>query len=537
MVSEKKLITIGLLLTGITLFQGKIVNENLISPKYKTELLREQQRQCKVESNNIAFSEFEAPPGLEGAVDFWYQLYDKYSFEKIVFFDKKFRIRAVHDSITRQEYDDMSRWEKIRNVRQIDKIRDTVEDKTGEEIMWRRGAEDNLNFKNMHLYYNACKKAMARTGINPDLASVWLLETSGNIFIASKNWAIGPFQYTAWAAKEDCDMIIDNAVDERLDPVIAAENFALQLLLYLRRHGNKYVATNTFHSGIKNLDRAMYFTKTMSKKLGLEERLSQEDVLTYISTQFPEQPREITGSYRFSSSNYVPAIFAVMRLAKKWFPTEIVKIREIEYEEIKLDYKEPDKKLDIRQVIEMQGFPARKMAELNPHILYLQKITRGEKTLRNMMSSYKTKRITPRLTEGCVLRVPLGKSDEFLEQYKDLLASHEFEKHTRQDQIRMPGKPGFSLGDMRYAEILEMRKQLRHKEVTPKLLRKVRKAYYRDQLLYPESEYIKTCIQVINRDIKRTMREREQNYWESIEDYQEKISKILKIGRKRPTQS
>jgi len=505
------------------------------------------------------FINMELPPELEPAKEFWKEMYLKYNFNKVIFFNPKtYKIYAIHQSVGRDEYFDMSRNQKIRIRNELRRIKSEVKKKVKSEVDYARGAADMLaaGFKNSIFYLNECREAFAEVGINPDLGAAIAQGESCMQNLVSRAYAVGFYQFLKGVAKL-LGMIVDYSIDQRLDPRISAKYTALSLKEYYARYVNEPVATTTHYTGLGNSDKAFYYTNFIIEQRGIEEPLTQEEFFSIIVNEFAYQPNSIRGTFRENSRQYAAIIQVLMEITKDMYPPEILEKFEPEYVSIKLRYKNPREKLDIKEVLEdkikrevgkkelllgkilsqeekekIEEQEKEKLFRLNLSSLYLQKINGNTKFLRSYMG-YGVNRITPLITENAIIRVPLEDKDWFMNKYEHLLDNPEVKIRTKEDKIEL-GKATFSLGDLLYRGVMEIRKKSKHSEVTEDMLKMVEQGYLYDLkrgfLTQPQRKYLEHALTVVRMDAEKIIREKTAHYWDKrMLKYLEKVEKQIEL--------
>ena len=518
-----------------------------------------------------AFTNLKLPPEQEPAKDFWRKIYTKYEFKDVIFYNPKtHEIHKIVESCSRNEFNALDRKSRDKINNEIKNTWKALKKEKKEEVAYIRGVTDNLKggFTNILFYLNPCRREFAQVGINPFLADAIGIVETGFQDAVSRAYAVGVYQYLKKVAMAK-DMIIDSSVDQRLDKIISARQTAKDLKENYVRYGNEHVAVNTHHSGPENLYRGVYYANTLIEKtdidfLGknlsiltdIEKNMAPEDFFSLITEEFSEQPDSIRGTYKRNSKEYVSKVLSILERAKQRHPFDSLKVSEIEYDSLILKYKDPKKKIDISEVLNRMArweimerelssgetLPeeekekikeeiTEKMFWLNPSILYLQKIKGNESLLRRFMSRDTVRRITPLITHGHELRVPLGRGQWLADKYSHILDNTQIEAHTRDEPLAMSKAP-FSMGDLMYKTVISLRKKARHSEVTEDMLRKVEGCYFYDleankeSLTKPQRNYLLASLEVVRNDIERIRLEQKAAYWTRIEKFVERVEKV-----------
>lgn len=504
------------------------------------------------------FTGMKLSPEFEPAKEFWRKIYTEYEFKDVIFYNPKtHEIHKIVESCKRNEFNTLDRRSRDKINNEIRNIWKALKKEKKEEVSYIRGVADNLRggFINILFYLNSCRREFAKVGINPFLADAMGIVETGFQDAVSRACAVGIYQYLKKVAIAK-DMIIDSSVDQRMDKIISARQTAKDLKEHYLRYGNEHVAVNTHHSGPENLYRGVYYANTLLENVGIEEEISPQDFFSLIAGDFSEQPDSIRGTYKRNSREYVAKVLSILEIAEEKYPFEVLKISEIEYDSIILKYKDPKKKIDISEVLnrmarwetaekelssgkplpeeENEGIKndiIEKMFWLNPSILYLQKIKGNESFLRRFMSRNSVSRITPLITQGHELRVPLGKGEWFVDRYSNILDNTKIETHTREEPMFISKVP-FSIGDLMYKTVVFLRKKARHSEVTEDMLRKVEGCYLYDLKANKESltdsqrNYLLASVDIVRNDIERIRLEQKASYWEGIEKFVKRVEKV-----------
>jgi len=168
---------------------------------------------------------FPLPAGLESAVEFWKQIFTRYSFDEVVLFDPMEPGRIY--TVVRAPEDEQGRA-----LVENEKARISADyDLAGKEsrIRSQRGAKEHFaeGLRIAGRYLAEMKKIFREEGLPEDLTYLPLVESSFNIRARSGVGALGMWQFMAETGKKF--MRIDGSVDERRDPM-ASTRAAARLL-------------------------------------------------------------------------------------------------------------------------------------------------------------------------------------------------------------------------------------------------------------------------------------------------------------------
>ncbi|HWH77029.1 MAG TPA: lytic transglycosylase domain-containing protein, partial [Candidatus Binatus sp.] len=158
---------------------------------------------------------FAIPAGLEGAVEFWQQVFSRYGFAEVLIFDPV--DPATVYSVVRAPENDQGRAligkERARIATEYE-----IADDEG-RIKSQRGAREQFveGLKLSGRYIAQMQKIFREEGLPAELAYLPLVESSFNVRARSGVGAVGMWQFMPETGKKF--MRIDAAVDERRDPM------------------------------------------------------------------------------------------------------------------------------------------------------------------------------------------------------------------------------------------------------------------------------------------------------------------------------
>ena len=192
-------------------------------------------------------------PGLESSVEFWKQIFTRYSFAEVVLFDpldpgKIYRVlRAPENEQGRAIVD----RESARVVADYDLIDD------GTRIRSQRGAKEHFaeGLKISGRYMTQMQKIFREEGLPLELAYLPLVESSFNIRARSGVGAVGMWQFMPETGKKF--MRIDTTVDERRDPMTSTRAAARLLKENYRILGNWPLAVTAYNHGTEGIFRGI----------------------------------------------------------------------------------------------------------------------------------------------------------------------------------------------------------------------------------------------------------------------------------------
>jgi len=242
---------------------------------------------------------FPVPSGLEGAVEFWKQIFTRYSFGEVVFFDPMdpgtiySSLRAPDNEAGRAQID----RERARIVADYDLIDDET------RIRAQRGAREHFaeGLKIAGRYIRAMQKIFRAEGLPENLAYLPLVESSFNVRARSVAGAVGMWQFMPDTGKKF--LRIDRAVDERRDPLASTRAAARLLKENYRLLGNWPLAITAYNHGTDGIFR------------GIKSVESDNLVDLIRGYQSP--------SFGFASKNFYAEFLAVVEIATRsetYFP-------------------------------------------------------------------------------------------------------------------------------------------------------------------------------------------------------------------------
>ncbi len=193
------------------------------------------------------------PPGLEGAVEFWKQVFTRYGSGEVIFFDP-FDPATIY-SVVRAPDTEEGRAVLEKERSRIIADYDLNED--GERIKSQRGAREQFvsGLKISGRYLAQMQRIFRGEGLPRDLAYLPLVESSFNVRARSSVGAVGMWQFMPDTGKKF--LRIDNAIDERRDPMASTRAAARLLKENYHLLGNWPLAITAYNHGTEGLLRAM----------------------------------------------------------------------------------------------------------------------------------------------------------------------------------------------------------------------------------------------------------------------------------------
>ena len=191
--------------------------------------------------------------GLESAVEFWKQIFSRYSFAEVVFFDP--RDPATIYGTLRAPDNELGRALVERERARIVADYDLIDDET--RIRTQRGAKEHFaeGLKVAGRYMQEMQKIFRAEGLPMGLAYLPLVESSFNVRARSVAGALGMWQFMPETGRKF--MRIDEKVDERRDPFASTRAAARLLKENYRLLSNWPLAITAYNHGTDGIFRAI----------------------------------------------------------------------------------------------------------------------------------------------------------------------------------------------------------------------------------------------------------------------------------------
>jgi membrane-bound lytic murein transglycosylase D len=370
---------------------------------------------------------FEVPPTLAHQVHFWRDVFATYSKYQVVLHDTErldriysvldFRDlaqRGYSEGAIEQAQAEATKREKqrlralLRRLHQSGgrdqgltaeerRIRDLFRGSADPKQFLRAAAEDRVRaqagirerfaagIEVGHRYFREMERIFDEEGVPRALTRLPLIESCFNVRAYSKAGAAGIWQFVPATGRRF--MRIDDAVDERRDPLLSTRAAARFLRENYERLGTWPLAITAYNHGPAGVARAV-------------ERTGSRDIVTIIqSYQGP--------AFKFASRNFYPEFLAALELERdhaRYFgplrlqqpvPTDTVRLAHF---------------LDLRTVARLAGVDPEVVAELNPGL---------------SRAVYDGELYVP---EGQLIRLPAGTRDRFQQHYAALPPQHKFNR-------------------------------------------------------------------------------------------------------------
>jgi len=464
------------------------------------------------------FERIRAPAQLKKQAEFWNNIYTKYNYSEIIFYNSSnFDIAEVLD--TGNPDPSLTNEQKLLIRKKMKEFGKRIKD-----VRFIRGlaVDFSQGFKRAAPYWNNCVQEFSNARVSPDLMQIAFLESCFNPDAVSETKAVGAFQFMEETGRNF--LMINNSVDERLDPIRSAGAAALLLRALYARYGHELIAINAYTSGKHNLDKALIFAKKYSQTDNFDELfLSITSVFSktgdLAQAQKDERVKELLDhTYKQKSSQYVMKFLGARKAFEelgKGFAGE-----ELEFDSVKINYTS-SKRLSIKAVMRAMNLSRDEAVILNPAVLWIR-----NRSLVNHIKGKSAGNISPLLPEGYELRLPPGKGTEFTKTFSGYINA---ESPVIKNRKGSPSneKSIKTLGDVLYESIITMRREGMREKVTLDLLNEAMYAYEKSLYVAPGDKNILNSLKVINYDISELTKEINDGYPEKTRAYKALIGELV----------
>lgn len=365
-------------------------------------------------SGKVISMNFETPPSIQTAVDFWTMVYSKYDRNYEIFhdtenlgvvysvldftdlysneaLDRRARLKIFRPRLAAEEKRIMAMLERIhenqyqpdklsKEERRIyDKFKDDPNPDKFLEAATAKRIRAQTGIKNKFLdairisgaYIEEFEDIFMSYGLPIELTRLAFVESMFNTKARSKVGASGVWQFMPGTGKL-FGLAINKYVDERNDPIRATHAAARLLKSNYEHLGNWYLAMNAYNSGRATMSRAV-------------AAMGTSDIGTIINNYRG-------GIYGFASRNFVPSFLAALEIANNYtkYFGKLPRDSKFEYE----DYVTTGR-VFFGQLSTTAGYNLAEMIDYNPHF-------------SRVVISDKVK-----LPAGYVIRVPKGAREKF----------------------------------------------------------------------------------------------------------------------------
>jgi membrane-bound lytic murein transglycosylase D len=242
---------------------------------------------------------FPVLPGLEGAVEFWKQIFIRYGVGEVVFFDPSDhgKIYSVLRIPEGAEGRVLIERERTRIVADHDL---NPEDN---RVRSQRGVKEQFisGLTISGRYLSQMRKIFRDEGLPVELVYLPLVESSFNVRARSSAGAVGMWQFMPETGKKF--LLVSDAVDERRDPLVSTRAAARLLKQNHRLLGNWPLAITAYNHGTEGIFRAI-------------DNIGTQDLMEIIR-------RYQSPTFGFASKNFYAEFVAAVNIAKNsnaYFP-------------------------------------------------------------------------------------------------------------------------------------------------------------------------------------------------------------------------
>ncbi len=244
-------------------------------------------------------SPFPVPDGLQGAVDFWKQVFTRHDSGELILFDPL--DPSTIYTVLRTGDSEANRAKVAKERARIAAEYDLADDET--RIRGQRGAKEHFveGLRISGRYMAQMQQIFRDEGLPPQLAYLPLVESSFNVRARSGAGAVGMWQFIPETGKKF--MRIDDQVDERRDPLASTRAAARLLKQNYRILASWPLALTAYNHGTEGMFRAI-------------ESLGTRDLGEMIR-------RYQSPTFGFASKNFYAEFLAAVEIASapdKYFP-------------------------------------------------------------------------------------------------------------------------------------------------------------------------------------------------------------------------
>jgi membrane-bound lytic murein transglycosylase D len=258
---------------------------------------------------------FPVPAELTGAVEFWKQIFTRFSSKEVVFFDPldPDKIYSVLRAPENDEARPIIERERLRIIANYD-----LNEEDG-RIRTQRGAKEMFlsGLKIAGRYVVPMQNIFRAEGLPPDLVYLPLVESSFNVRARSAVGAVGMWQFMPDTGRKF--LRIDDAVDERRDPLASTRAAARLLKENHKLFGNWPLAITAYNHGTEGIFRGISAVGSQN----LEDLIRRYQSLTF----------------GFASKNFYAEFVAAAEIAKNseaYFPF-LRSLRPIPFHEVAIN--------------------------------------------------------------------------------------------------------------------------------------------------------------------------------------------------------
>ncbi len=195
---------------------------------------------------------FPVPPGLEAAVEFWKQIFTRYSTSEVVFYDPR-DLAVIYKVLKIRKGRYTRRW-KRRERRKIARQHGL---KSVGRVWAQRGAKERfvLGLQQSERYLDQMQAIFRKRELPVELAYLPLIESAFQVNARSRAGAVGMWQFLRRTGKRY--LRITSMVDERKDPLESTRAAAVLLEENYETFGNWPLAITAYNHGRAGIKRAV----------------------------------------------------------------------------------------------------------------------------------------------------------------------------------------------------------------------------------------------------------------------------------------
>ncbi len=337
---------------------------------------------------------FQVPKGLLFRVEFWKLIFAKYSTDQYVIHNME--DLTIYDVV---DVSDINSMTNISAGKKEEMIEDRVETRKRKyagragslsRVRSQLGQSDKLKkgFQYSGCYMPFIEEIFRKYQLPLELTRLPFVESTFNIFARSHAGASGVWQFMKSTGKSY--LTINDAVDERNDPLLAGEAAAKLLLYNYRTLESWPLAVTAYNHGTMGVRR-------------ISNKMNTKDIVKIVD-------RYRSSTFGFASKNFYAELLAILEIEKnykQYFGD--LKIEEpIAYDEVKLE-----KYVSLAALSHHTRVSRDVLLDLNPSLT--SKVVRGVKFI----------------PKGFVLHIPKGDKDAFLARLNKMPSQQTFVRQMR----------------------------------------------------------------------------------------------------------
>ncbi|MFQ5542049.1 MAG: transglycosylase SLT domain-containing protein [Candidatus Binatia bacterium] len=205
--------------------------------------------------DNHAFAKegpFPIPPGLEASVEFWKEVFTKYSTTELIFYDST-NPTSIYKVV------EVGKRRRVRRLirAELRKIKRTYSLKSTRKVRVQRGVKERFisGLERSRRYLGQMQRIFDERGLPIELAYLPLIESSFQIKARSRAGAVGIWQFMRRTGRRF--LHVTSRVDERKDPLESTRAAASLLEENYELFGNWPLAITAYNYGERGMLRAV----------------------------------------------------------------------------------------------------------------------------------------------------------------------------------------------------------------------------------------------------------------------------------------